>query len=51
MKVSITKKLMDPINCGVHQLFGYPYCSKYLILCSAVKKKNLIQVWNTLKVS
>jgi len=39
MKVSITKKLMDPINCGVHQLFGYPYCSKYLILCSAVKKK------------
>jgi len=44
--MSVTKDLMDPIDfqCsffptvevnGVHQLFGYPYSSKYLLLCSA----------------
>jgi len=25
---------------GAHQMFGYPYSSKYFILCSAKEKKN-----------
>jgi len=30
---------------GAHQMFGYPYSSKYFILCSA-KEEKFIQVWN-----
>jgi len=35
---------------GVHQLFGYPYSSKYLIFGFSRRNK-FIQVCNTLKVN
>jgi len=35
---------------GDHQLFGYPYFSKYIILCST-EERNLGLLWNNLRVS
>jgi len=55
-RMSITKQLMGigfhiiifqymKVN-GVHQLFDYPHCSKYILLCLAEER-----TWNKLRVS
>jgi len=39
-------KSMGSIKC----LVSYRHSSKYLLLCSAAKKKKFIQFWNNLRV-